>query len=234
HEPTGEQRAFAGKIGYANAAAWQAVSHVLEAEPAGGEPEMVRAAVESLPPGALLAVGNSLPVRLLDAFVPAAARQLTVVSQRGANGIDGLVAGAAGSAMAAGTPALLLLGDVSFQHDLGGLAAARLVKSPLVILVLDNDGGRIFDHLPVSKLYAKKPERAELWLTPPRLSLEHAAALFEVPFAAPNGSEALRVALGAAFERTGPTLVHARVAPQSARSALQKIQAELDRTVPLR
>ena len=61
----------------------------------------------------MLVVGNSLPVREVDAVLPASPRRLTVASQRGANGIDGLVAGAAGAAVAANRPTLLLVGDVS-------------------------------------------------------------------------------------------------------------------------
>ncbi|HEX5100755.1 MAG TPA: 2-succinyl-5-enolpyruvyl-6-hydroxy-3-cyclohexene-1-carboxylic-acid synthase [Polyangiaceae bacterium] len=230
HEPHAEQRAFAERVQRANSAAWETVRHVLESEPPGSEPATVRTAVESVPPGGLVVVGNSLPVRLLDAFVPAGARRLAVASQRGANGIDGLVAGAAGSALAAGKPTLLLLGDVSLAHDLGGLAAARLVKSPLVVLVIDNEGGRIFDHLPVANLYGAEPERAELWLTPPRLAFEHAGPLFGIPYAAPATLGELRAALGRAFSHPGPTLVHARVTPDSARGALAKLKAALDQT----
>jgi len=75
-------------------------------------------------------------------------RRVVILSQRGANGIDGLVSGAAGSALGTQLPTLLLLGDVSLLHDLGGLAVARLVRIP-VLAVIDNDGGRIFDLLPV-------------------------------------------------------------------------------------
>jgi 2-succinyl-5-enolpyruvyl-6-hydroxy-3-cyclohexene-1-carboxylate synthase len=228
HEPNAEQRAFAERVKRANSQAWDAVLRVLEREAPGSEPATIRTAVESVPQGGLVVVGNSLPVRLLDAFVPAGARRLSVASQRGANGIDGLVAGAAGSALATGQPTLLLLGDVSLAHDLGGLAAARLVKSPLVVLVVDNGGGRIFDHLPVAKLYAEHPERAELWLTPPRLAFEHAGPLFDIPYAAPATLDELRATLGRAFAHPGATLVHARVTPDSAQSALTKLKGELE------
>ena len=230
HEPNADQRAFAERVKRANAEAWGSVLRVLENEAPGSEPATVRTAVESVPPGGLVVVGNSLPVRLLDAFVPAGARRLAVASQRGANGIDGLVAGAAGSALAREKPTLLLLGDVSLAHDLGGLAAARLVKSPFVVLVIDNGGGRIFDHLPVAKLYSAEPERAELWLTPPRLAFEHAGPLFGIPYAAPTTLDELRATLGRAFAHPGPTLVHARVTPDSARNALAKLKVELDQT----
>ncbi|HSM09598.1 MAG TPA: 2-succinyl-5-enolpyruvyl-6-hydroxy-3-cyclohexene-1-carboxylic-acid synthase, partial [Gemmatimonadota bacterium] len=79
--------------------------------------EAVRAAVDAIPRGGVLVVGNSMPVRDVDLYAPAGDRDITVLAQRGAAGIDGLIAGAAGSAAASGRPTLLLLGDVSFQHD---------------------------------------------------------------------------------------------------------------------
>ena len=97
------------------------------------------------------------------------------------------------------------------------------------MLVVDNAGGRIFDHLPVAKLYAGRPERAELWLTPPRLGFEHAGPLFGLPYVSPRDAGELRRALRAAFEHPGATLVHVRVPLESARSVLQRISAELDR-----
>lgn len=229
HVPSQGQQAFARSVAAACARAWDLVGRVLEAEPAGSEPAAVRAAIEAVPTGGLVVVGNSLPVRLLDAFVPAGERGLHVASQRGANGIDGLVAGAAGSALAFGRPTLLVLGDVSVAHDLGGLAAARLVKSPFVVLVIDNGGGRIFDHLPVARLYGEQSERAELWLTPPQLALEHAGPLFGIPYGAPRGLDELRAALHRAWDHPGATLLHVRVAQESARSTLQRLKLELDR-----
>lgn len=225
------QRAFSGAVTAANARIHDLLAGALTAE--NGEPEVVRAAVASVPAGGVLMLGNSLPVRLVDAFVAAQARDLTVVSQRGANGIDGLVAGAAGSAVAAKQPTLLLLGDVSLAHDLGGLAAARLARAPLVVLVLDNEGGRIFDTLPVARLYAERPERAELWTTPPRLSFEHAAATFGLPYAAPRDPVELGAVLARAFAAAGPMLVHVRVVPGSAQATLKKIKTEIERALPL-
>jgi 2-succinyl-5-enolpyruvyl-6-hydroxy-3-cyclohexene-1-carboxylate synthase len=185
-----------------------------------------------LPPSGLLIVGNSLPIREVDAYVRAATRPVDVVCQRGANGIDGLIAGAAGAARAAEKPALLLLGDVSFAHDLGGLAAARRVETPLAIVVIDNQGGRIFEQLPLERLFERDPERAALWLTPPCLALEHAGPLFGLPYTAPASLTALGDALSDALERRGASIVHARVPPHSARDAQHAVLAELERTLP--
>ncbi|RYZ07967.1 MAG: 2-succinyl-5-enolpyruvyl-6-hydroxy-3-cyclohexene-1-carboxylic-acid synthase [Myxococcales bacterium] len=190
------------------------------------EGAVVKAVVESLPTDAVLALGNSLPIREVDAYVTRAPR-FRVVCQRGANGIDGLVSGALGSALASGAPTLLLLGDVSLLHDVGALASARLVTSPLVIAVVDNAGGRIFDQLPVQKVYAADAALTELWLTPPNHELSHAAALFGLTYEAPTSLEAVRAVTRAALARGGPTLLHLRVGPNSAAEQRRRVLGAL-------
>ncbi len=229
--PSAAQRRYAELLRAANAAARAAIDDAVEGSTGGAEPSepaVVRAAVESMPAGSLLVVGNSLPVRELDAFVPASARSLRVASQRGANGIDGIVSGAAGTACASSVPTLVLVGDVSFAHDLGGLAAARQVTTPLAILVLDNDGGRIFDELPVAALYEATPSLRPLWLTPPTLSIPHAAGLFGLPPSEPHTLAELRSAVRLALERPSATLIHARVGPTSAREVRRAAARELE------
>lgn len=100
--------------------------------------------------GAVLWAGNSMPVRDLDGWLPSSDRQIDVCSNRGANGIDGVISTALGSAAAVGAerPVVLVVGDVSFLHDLGALVTARLTGIPLTVVVIANDGGGIFSFLP--------------------------------------------------------------------------------------
>jgi 2-succinyl-5-enolpyruvyl-6-hydroxy-3-cyclohexene-1-carboxylate synthase len=186
------------------------------------EAEAVTRAVAALPEGAALVLGNSLPIRDVDAYVTRAAA-LRVISQRGANGIDGLVSGAIGSAVASGAPTLLLIGDVSLFHDLGALASSRLVKTPLVIAVIDNAGGRIFDQLPVQKLYSTDARAAELWLTPPTGQLSHAAKLFGLEYFAPTTGPEIQAIIAAQLAQPGVSLVHLQVEPHSAARSRQKV-----------
>jgi 2-succinyl-5-enolpyruvyl-6-hydroxy-3-cyclohexene-1-carboxylate synthase len=206
------------------------VSHVAAALAAPtaelSEAAAVKSVVESLPDGSVLALGNSLPIRDVDAYVARAA-SFRVTAQRGANGIDGLVSGALGSALGSGAPTLLLLGDVSLLHDLGGLAAVSLVKTPLVIAVIDNAGGRIFDQLPVQKLYASEPDTARLWLTPPERDLSHAAALFGLFYLAPTTPETIRAMTARALSQNQPVLLHLRVGPNSAAQMRQRVLGSL-------
>ncbi len=152
----------------------------------------VRILAETLEPDATLFVGNSLAIRELDLFCPARAGERPLLSQRGANGIDGLVSGAAGAASATGR-VTLLLGDVSFLHDVGGLWAARLVGSRLTVVVLHNQGGRIFEDLPLGR--AGVADAMRHFTTPHALGLAAAAALYGLEHRRASGAAELRAAL---------------------------------------
>jgi 2-succinyl-5-enolpyruvyl-6-hydroxy-3-cyclohexene-1-carboxylate synthase len=102
----------------------------------------------SLPPGALLFVGNSMPVRDLDALGGSGPGPLRCLGNRGANGIDGLVSTLLGLAATHDGPVVGVVGDLSFLHDLGALVAARRLGSCATLVVIDNDGGGIFSFLP--------------------------------------------------------------------------------------
>jgi 2-succinyl-5-enolpyruvyl-6-hydroxy-3-cyclohexene-1-carboxylate synthase len=116
-----------------------------------------------LPEEATLFVASSMPIRDVETFWPVRPDPPRVLCNRGANGIDGTVsaafgvaAGAAGPAGGAtgpspANPVVLLIGDVALAHDVGGLLAARRLALKLTIVLLDNDGGGIFDFLPVSR-----------------------------------------------------------------------------------
>lgn len=112
-----------------------------------------------LPDGATLYVGNSMPVRDLDTFFYGAGRRVHIMGNRGANGIDGVVSSALGASAGAGAdkPIILVIGDLSFFHDLNGLLAARLHRLNLTIVLINNDGGGIFSFLP----QAAHPEHFE-------------------------------------------------------------------------
>lgn len=108
------------------------------------EPGVARAIADHLPADADLTVASSMPVRDLEWFGGARAR---AHSNRGANGIDGVVSTALGRA-AEGTPSIVLLGDLAFVHDSNALIALAQRRVDLRIVVVDNDGGGIFSFLP--------------------------------------------------------------------------------------
>ncbi len=108
-----------------------------------------------LPDGSQLCVGNSMPIRDMDSFFPKVSKNITVFGNRGASGIDGVVSTAVGIAAnqlrdfaQVGKPTVLVIGDLSFYHDLNGLLAAKEYALDLVIVLIHNDGGGIFSFLP--------------------------------------------------------------------------------------
>jgi 2-succinyl-5-enolpyruvyl-6-hydroxy-3-cyclohexene-1-carboxylate synthase len=104
-----------------------------------------------LPENATLFVSSSMPVRDIETFWPARSELPRVLCNRGANGIDGVVSSAFGAAAASAGPVVLLIGDVALAHDLGGLLASKRLALKLTIVLLNNDGGGIFDFLPVAE-----------------------------------------------------------------------------------
>ncbi len=194
------------------------------------EAAVARATARAVPAGGRLVVGNSLPIRTLDAFA-FEGEAIQVLHQRGANGIDGLVAGAAGVARATGRPTALLLGDQSLLHDLGGLACCADLPAALALVVVHNDGGRIFEQLPV----AGRPEAAAA--LGPHLIMPHgrhfdaAAALFGLAHVRVEDGAALAAALAAALSSTGATILEVRVPDQGARDLFARLGPETDRAL---
>ncbi|MBI5505198.1 MAG: 2-succinyl-5-enolpyruvyl-6-hydroxy-3-cyclohexene-1-carboxylic-acid synthase, partial [Deltaproteobacteria bacterium] len=94
-----------------------------------------------------LFVGNSMPIRDVDAFFGQSERPLSVLANRGASGIDGVLSTALGVAATREQPTVLVLGDLSFLHDVTALAVAARLRIPLVTVVINNNGGGIFSFL---------------------------------------------------------------------------------------
>ena len=136
---------------------------------------------------------------------------LRVFSQRGVSGIDGVVSGAAGVASCASGSTTLLIGDVSFLHDINGLQLASQVSSPLVIVVVNNGGGRIFEQLPIAR--QGKEEWLPYFTTPHDASMASAASIYGCTFESARTASELRVALESAHARVGCTVVEAVVPP---------------------
>ena len=129
-----------------------------------------------LPDGTTLYTGNSMPVRDLDTFFWCGERRIRFMGNRGANGIDGVISSALGaSAAGQGEATVLVLGDLSFFHDLNGLLAARLHRLNLTVVLINNDGGGIFSFLS----QAAFPEHFEqLFGTPTGLDFRLAVQMY--------------------------------------------------------
>ena len=140
-----------------------------------GEPQVARSLVATLPAGATLVVASSMPVRDVESFAPVRPDPPRVLSNRGANGIDGTVSTAYGVASVSDGPVVLLIGDVALLHDAGGLLAGRRLGLDLDIVLLNNDGGGIFEFLPVAGEHDFFEEHVA---TPHGVDFAHLAAFY--------------------------------------------------------
>jgi 2-succinyl-5-enolpyruvyl-6-hydroxy-3-cyclohexene-1-carboxylate synthase len=157
----------------------------------------------------LLHVASSLPIRAVDAFGGLGRPGLTVTANRGANGIDGTPGDRArrgrGLGRRAGGGAAGRPGLPSRPERAGGVPAA---ETPVAIVVFDNAGGGIFDHLPI----AAHPTAFEPhFITAPRVSLASTLAGLPARLEPAGSLLALRRALSLALATPGPTLIHVPV-----------------------
>jgi 2-succinyl-5-enolpyruvyl-6-hydroxy-3-cyclohexene-1-carboxylate synthase len=184
------------------------------------EPAVARALGEMLPAGATLFVASSMPVRDIETFWPVRADPPRVLCNRGANGIDGIVSSAFGTAAAGDGPSVLLIGDVALAHDIGGLLAAKRLGLKLTVVLLDNGGGGIFDFLPVSSA-AEDAVYTQHVATPTGLDFSHAATLYRLGHERADDLDGFQAALTRALASERSSIVEVR-GERSANVALHR------------
>lgn len=222
------------------AARWQAAWSAARAAAArtraalsAGEPAAAGTAwlypvvLDALPEGGLLWAANSMAVRDLDAWTGAVPKAIRAMASRGAAGIDGTLSTALGAALASGQPAVLVAGDLAFLHDAGGMAAARLPGIDLAIVVVDDDGGGIFEYLPSAA--TDRPAFEQLFATPQRADLAAACRVYGVPCTTAATPAELRRALSAHAGRVRVVVVPVERAANTAahRAYWRAVAAEL-------
>ncbi len=181
----------------ADEAAASAIDNVLGDELS--EPAVARALGRWLPPEATLFVASSMPIRDAESFMPARDDGPRVLSNRGANGIDGTVSAALGAEVTTTGPVVLLIGDVALAHDIGGLLAAKRHELAITIVLLNNDGGGIFHFLPVATQTDAFEEHVA---TPHGLDFANVASLYGLDYRTATTREELRAALQAPTRST--------------------------------
>lgn len=169
------------------AAAWRQRESALQltlsaALPPGtpGEPALARALGNLLPAGLPLVIANSSPVRDWESFGDPAAPARPVVGFRGASGIDGTLSIACGVAEALGQ-AVLLTGDLALLHDSHGWLWRQQLRGRLTVILINNDGGGIFEQLPIRPTPAQALDFERLFAMPQPLDPLALAAAYGVP-----------------------------------------------------
>lgn len=185
-----------------------AKKHLLgDSEAAITEGEAVRALSEAIPECSTLYVGNSMAIRDVDTFFMTTPKAIEILANRGANGIDGMVSSGAGAAAAAGKPVTLLLGDLSFFHDMNGLLAVKHYNLDLTILLVNNNGGGIFSFLPQAK---DKKHFEALFGTPVDLEFRKAIEMYGGEYAVAATESELKERLYETYQRQGLKVIEVR------------------------
>jgi 2-succinyl-5-enolpyruvyl-6-hydroxy-3-cyclohexene-1-carboxylate synthase len=148
-----------------------------------------------------------MPVRDVESFFPVRDDGPRVLSNRGANGIDGTVSSAFGAAASGDAPVVALIGDVALAHDIGGLLAARRLGLSLTIVLLNNDGGGIFHFLPVA---GETDAFEEHVATPHGLDFAQAASLYGCGYERATNVAELREAVERSLGAATTTIVEVR------------------------
>lgn len=199
--PQKESTAWLERFQQADEAASAALA---TAEPEAVEALSVRAAIGAMPRGGAVFLSNSMPIRFADSLCDLAAPNLRVLVSRGANGIDGITSTALGIAAGLDRPTLLVTGDVAFLHDLGGLLAVRHLRTPFVALVLNNDGGGIFSHLPIAQC---RDIFEPYWGTPHGCRFEDAARMFGMDYAVATTPDEVEALIAEMASRDKPLVI---------------------------
>lgn len=165
------------------------------------EAGIVNALFDQLPDTSLILAGNSMPIRHLDSWGRKGSRDIQVVGNRGVSGIDGHNATLAGLAEGSGRRCLSIVGDLTFYHDMNGLAS--LAERDVIIVLLNNNGGGIFGYLPQSKLDSYEA----YWATPMNLDFKCAAQLYGLQHQRSDNPEQFSIQLAKALLRQGPQLL---------------------------
>ena len=160
----------------AEAAVAARIDAALEAETALFEPKAAWLLARHLPAETPVFVASSMPVRDVEYFWPQNRKQPRFLFNRGANGIDGTLSTALGVAHG-GRPAVLLTGDLSLLHDTNGFLLRPKLRGSLTIVLINNRGGGIFEHLPVAKF---DPPFEEFFATPQEVDFPTLCAAYGV------------------------------------------------------
>lgn len=187
-----------------------------------GEARLAALLPSLLPPEGSLFLGNSLTIRLVDAFAQLPAGY-PVFANRGASGIDGLISTAAGIQRGSQKPLLAVVGDLSALYDLNSLALLRQLTGPLVLIVVNNNGGQIFSLLPTPA-----EQRERFFAMPQKVDFSAAAAMFALHYHQPQDWTSLLCAVEQAFLSDKATLIELRVEDrQGANLLLAAVKGEI-------
>jgi len=151
-----------------------------------------------------LFLASSMPVRDMDMYAAQDGGAVTVGANRGASGIDGTIASAAGFAAGLGETTTLVIGDLAAIHDLNSLALLKSAANPVIAVVVNNGGGGIFSFLPIAQ---HRDVFERYFKTPHSYHFDSAAAMFGIGYYRPGDAGSFVAAYRSAVNAGSPALI---------------------------
>lgn len=168
------------------------------------EGEVISQVISALPDESALFIANSMPVRDLDTYFMPIDKTLRIHANRGVSGIDGVTSSALGIAATSKVKPTLIIGDLSFYHDLNGLLIAKQYQLNLTIVLINNDGGGIFSFLPQAQ---EAKHFDALFGTAHGLAFSKVVDMYGGTYESVNEVEALQTALKKSHETAGLSVI---------------------------
>ena len=195
---------------------WQEVSKVVSSvvsEFAGQsdvptEIGLTRTLSGKLPQEYALFSSSSLAIRALNSFSASSRGVLMVGANRGGSGIDGNIASACGYAAGLGKPVVVLLGDLAALHDLNSLALVKNTGQQMLLVIVNNDGGAIFDHLPIGK---HQEICTDYFVMPHGLDFGDVARTFKLPYSSVGSLSEFGKELDRGFKESKSAIIEVKV-----------------------
>jgi 2-succinyl-5-enolpyruvyl-6-hydroxy-3-cyclohexene-1-carboxylate synthase len=199
----------------------------LEPITAVNEIAVARQIALSMPVEHGLFLSNSMPVREMDMYAISTGQAVAIGGNRGASGIDGIIATACGFTAAGNRDTTLLIGDLAFLHDLNSLALVKALKKRLIIVVINNNGGGIFSFLPIAQSTAAADVFEPCFGTPHGLQFNAAATMFGLKYVAPQTMMALAEAYQNALIHEGSTIIEVKTERQKNHHQHRELQDKI-------
>ena len=152
----------------------------------------------------ILFLGNSMPIRNFQLASSFKNDCPFILANRGASGIDGLLATACGCAEGANTPTTIVIGDLSALHDLNSLIIAAKSKVPIVVIIINNNGGAIFKNLPIADW---TEVCTQFFVTPHNQNFKGVTEGFGLQYRAPDSLSSFEAEYKSALTRQTSTVI---------------------------
>ncbi|MGK7932601.1 MAG: 2-succinyl-5-enolpyruvyl-6-hydroxy-3-cyclohexene-1-carboxylic-acid synthase [Microcystaceae cyanobacterium] len=159
------------------------IDNILNQQTSLNEPLVSRLISHYLPAEHGLYLANSMAIREMDRYGVSDGKNRKVAANRGTSGIEGTIATASGFSKGIKAPVTVLIGDLAFLHDLNSLAQLNALDYPLIIVLVNNDGGGIFSFLPISEV---SDVFEPYFGTPHGLQFKAASQLFKIDYYQPQ------------------------------------------------